>query len=584
MRGYTVKDIEARTIHSDGTIIPFNGKVEEKVIAQREGFKSTAKVFSLPDVEVGSIIEYRYRLEYYDHEVIAPTWAVQSELFTRKAHYLWRPTTNLVSTRDEKGAQMALSIGWLPVLPKDAVFTHDTLIGTGIHAGQAGQSVIELKIQNVPPLPQEPEMPPADSIRYRVRFYFTPYLTSEDFWKREGKRWSSARNDFIGPGLLVKGAAEQIAGPSGSGNPDDQRLRKLYAAVMQLDNTTFHSGPQTASAGPPGEPKTADDIWERKRGSDRQLTELFVAMARAVGFKAYLMAVTDRSRLEFVLNYLSLSQLEDYIAVVEVEGKEQFFDPGEPRCPYGQLYWPHTATWGLRQIEGGTKLVTTPDESYKEARTERVANLTLDQHGVASGTVKMTWIGVEATGWRQSALAGDSVSLRRELRTSMEKLLPAGMDVAVSNIQNLDEYEQPLIVTFDVKGPIGSATGKRLSLPGELFEVNSTPLFLHETRQTPVYFQHPSRVTDAIRIAFPVSFSVEATPGPLSVPFQKSAVYNSSTESTPTSITIRRDFVMGGLIYPIAEYTDLRAFYGKLETKDQEPVVLKAAASAPAGN
>jgi hypothetical protein len=166
----------------------------------------------------------------------------------------------------------------------------------------------------------------------------------------------------------------------------------------------------------------------------------------------------------------------------------------------------------------------------------------------------------------------------------MEKLLPAGMDVAVSNIQNLDEYEQPLIVTFDVKGPIGSATDKRLSLLGELFEVNSTPLFLRETRQTPVYFQHPSRVTDAIRIAFPASFSVEATPGPLNVPFQKSAVYNFSTESTPTSITIRRDFVMGGLIYPIAEYTDLRAFYGKLETKDHEPVVLKAASSGPSGN
>jgi hypothetical protein len=39
-----------------------------------------------------------------------------------------------------------------------------------------------------------------------------------------------------------------------------------------------------------------------------------------------------------------------------------------------------------------------------------------------------------------------------------------------------------------------------------------------------------------------------------------------------------------GQIYPVAEYPDLRAFYGKLENKDQEPVVLKAAASAPAGN
>jgi hypothetical protein len=64
--GYTVTDITGRTIHSDGTIIPFTGKPFEKLIEKGQGYQEKAKVFTLPDVQVGSIIEYRYKLRYDD--------------------------------------------------------------------------------------------------------------------------------------------------------------------------------------------------------------------------------------------------------------------------------------------------------------------------------------------------------------------------------------------------------------------------------------------------------------------------------------------------------------------------------------
>ena len=60
--GFTVNDIEGRTIHPDGTIIPFTGKPFEKTIEKAQGFKAKEKVFTLPDVTVGSILEYRYKI------------------------------------------------------------------------------------------------------------------------------------------------------------------------------------------------------------------------------------------------------------------------------------------------------------------------------------------------------------------------------------------------------------------------------------------------------------------------------------------------------------------------------------------
>src|SRR5271170_1586334 len=56
--GYNVAHLHARTIRPDGSIAEFDGKVFEKEIVKARGYKYLAKTFTLPDVQVGSIIEY----------------------------------------------------------------------------------------------------------------------------------------------------------------------------------------------------------------------------------------------------------------------------------------------------------------------------------------------------------------------------------------------------------------------------------------------------------------------------------------------------------------------------------------------
>ena len=278
------------------------------------------------------------------------------------------------------------------------------------------------------------------------------------------------------------------------------------------------------------------------------------------------------------------SQLDDNIAIVMVNGKEQFFDPGQRYCPYGHLAWKHTMAGGLRQTDGGSSFAETPSEPYTSSRTLRTANLTMDAHGEVTGTVKMSWLGAPALHWRQNYLRGDATSLKSDLRTALERLLPGGMDIKVTTLENLENYEQPLTANFEVKGAIGSPTGKRLLIPSDVFQSNEKPTFPHEKRQSPVFFEYANVVQDGVRINLPSSFSVESLPAGAQIPFKTFAVYALKTESTPTNVTVRREMDLGNPFYKTEEYTDLRAFYSQLETKDQEPLVLKAAASAPAGN
>jgi hypothetical protein len=229
---------------------------------------------------------------------------------------------------------------------------------------------------------------------------------------------------------------------------------------------------------------------------------------------------------------------------------------------------------GIRQSDAGGEIFQTPGESYNFSRTLRVADLTMDQEGAVTGTIKMTYSGAPGLYWRQRFLQGDSESLNRELRTNAERLLPGSLELKIISIDKLEDYEQPLVANFEVMGRLGSSTGKRLLLPANLFEVNSKPAFPHEKREIPVSFSYPRINQDAVRIKFPPALALESVPPVTQLNFQKFAAYATKTESTPTSFTIRRDYVLGEPFFLPAEYAELRSFYSKLENKDQESVVL----------
>jgi hypothetical protein len=569
--GYSVTDIAGRTIHPDGTVIPFTGKPYERMVVKAQGFKQKAKVFTLPDVTVGSIIEYRYKVRWEDNMYTSPTWIVQNNLYLRRGHFSWFPTDKPLVINDDRG-QMVSTLAWTPILPAGAEVKNIQLPGSNL--SRDGSSQIDLVVHDIPPSVEDEYMPPISSLGYRVMFYSSPYRTPDEFWKGEGKHWSKQRDKFIGPDKGVKTAVQGLITPS---DTQEQKLKKLYAAVQGLENTDYtreRSRNEDKAQGL-SSVHTSDDIWDRKRGSSDQLAELFVAMARAAGMKAYLMAVTNRDRTLFLKNYLSLYQLDDDIVIVELDGKDRVFDPGSRYCPFGHLAWKHTDSAGLRQTDGGSALAGTPSESYQSSSIIRVANLKMDETGVASGKVDLKFIGAPALKWRQKALTDDKETVEREMKEHAERMLPGGMDVKVLSIDKLDQYEEPLAVTLEIKGPIGSPTGKRLLVTGDLFECNSKPTFTHDKREVAVFFPYRYNARDAIRINLPKGFQVESVPPDKEVKLEKSAAYDIKVAADGTGITIRRNLAVGEIVYMPETYPDVKAFYNQFESKDQEPLILK---------
>src|SRR6202451_118524 len=90
----TVQSVRGRTIRPDGSIVEFDGKTYDKEIVKGSGIKYLAKTFTMPDVQPGSIIEYKYREQYDDRYYWSLSWTIQYDLFTRLASFSIKPDSS----------------------------------------------------------------------------------------------------------------------------------------------------------------------------------------------------------------------------------------------------------------------------------------------------------------------------------------------------------------------------------------------------------------------------------------------------------------------------------------------------------
>jgi hypothetical protein len=569
--GTIVAAIDGRTIHPDGTVVPFTGKPYDKLIERSTGVHMKAKVFTMPSVEVGSILEYRYKLHLERHYVGEPEWYIQGDLYVRKARYVWRPTNQYVVTG--RGT-LTGRVAWTPILPP----------GAEVKQMQKGGEQLEfdLDVHDVPPVPVEDDMPPAQSLSYQVLFYYTPYGSASEYWANEGKEWSKDIDKFIGSSGAVKDYVRTVVADS---DTDDVKARKLYAAVMTLDNESFSRVRSAAEIDDPGfrELRT-EDILKRKWGNKGQLTGLFVAMARAAGLKAYVMGVADRDKRIWNPNVTSLRQLDDWIAIVEIGGKEVYFDPGERYCEAEHLAWKHTLAGGLRQTDKGAALAATPGESYKSTKVLRIADLKLDDQGVASGSVSISFTGDPALAWRQKALQSDETTVNEDLVKDLQTMLPSGVEVKLTQVANLADYDKPLKAVYEIRGAVGSSTGKRFLLPADLFEANTKPKFLEAKRETPVDLHYSRQVQDVMRVTLPDGLTIESTPDDDKQSFANKALFEVKAKRAPASVTSYRTVMLAMPIFLSDDYDGLRTFYNKLDAKDQETIVLTRAQANAGGD
>lgn len=583
--------IEGRTIHADGTVIPLTGKAEDLLVSKSNRNHLRVSVFNLPSVEVGSILEYKWTVtlggghilgaaggegeeSYYSSALASsiPEWNVQQDIFVHKEHFYYNPFSTLES-------EVGSNIGWVIDGEQASYLLYTQRLPAGAHVQVSPKRDYALDLQDVLPFRAEPQSPPEAAFRYNVRFFFTPYATSKDYWDNEIKRWSKAVEQSAGVSDGIRETANQIT--SGLATAD-LKARKLYEFVGGLENTDFSKTRSEQEREQERsrrrfrrEVRSADEVLKEKRGTANDLVTLYLALVRAAGLSADALKVADRDQRIFDSNYLSLSQLDAMLVVLHIDGKEVYVDPGEKLCPFGQLHWKHSMAGGLQQ--GAALPVYTPPNSTKDAITAHAAELTLDGAGNVTGTVKILMNGPSALRWRQLNLTADESELRLQFTEEMRRLVPTGISVELTGFKGLAAAEGYLEVTVKVSGPLGTMTGKRIVLPGFFFSTGSRPQFVSdEKRERAVDLSYAEQVIDDTVYRLPAGYSVESAPPPSQLPWPEHATLVVKTSSSAGNLDVRHVFARAFALLDPKEYAALRDYYAKVAASDQQQIVLAA--------
>lgn len=437
----------------------------------------------------------------------------------------------------------------------------------------------ELDVSNVPGLPKEEFAPPMDAFAYRVRFYYTSKRTPQEYWDQYGKSWSKRVDAFAEPKGLVASTAQEL---TAGAKTDEEKLQRLYDMVMKLENTDFtreHSDKENKVEGVK-HVKSASDVLRLKRGSSEDLALTFLALVRAAGFKAEAMQITNRDRDFFQTGYLDSSQLDDTLVAVTVGGKERVFDPGERYVTFGQLHWKHALASGIREQDGKVKIIQSPGIGYQEDAVQRIADITVAPDGTISGSASIICTGNDALRWRQTALSGDEVALRKAVDDELARDLPAGMIIHTDHFLGLDSESSKLMIRMNASGSLGTATGKRMFLPVSVFAAGSHNPFTSAHRQEPVDLHYPYLEKDQITIHLPHGLQPETLPAKAEVVLPKMAVYAADVAVSGDTVTYTRQLVIANVFFAPAEYNDLKKFFDDVNNKDRAQLVLHQSALA----
>jgi len=552
-----VVGIKGRTIRPDGTIVNFDGKVFEKYLVKGRGVKYLAKTFTLPDVQVGGIIEYSYTVDLGEYMLFDSHWILSDDLFTKKAQFSLKPY---------RGTYELWSLRWSwNVLPAGTVSPK-----------QGSDGTVRMEAANIPAFQTEDYMPPPDELRSRVDFIYEQGFVEKDqasYWRSFGKKQNGQLESFIGKRKAMEQAVAQIISPNDS---QEVKLRKIYDRVQQIRNTSYElqktEQEQKREKEKPAE--NVEDVWKRGYGDGVQLTWLFLGLVRAAGFDAYGCWVSSRSQYFFSPVTMQRSKLNTNVVLVKLNGKDVYFDPGAAFTPFGLLTWYETSVPGLRlDKDGGTWIVTTLPQA-SDSRVERAGKLKLSDTGDLEGKLTVTYVGLDAMYNRLEERNADEVERKKFLEERVTSQVGAAADAELTNKPDWAGSETPLVAEFNVKIPgWASNAGKRVMIPAAIFTAGEKGVFEHTNRVQPIYFEYPHTKMDDVTVELPPGWQVSSVP-PEQVRDGHVIVYSLKVESSPGTLRLTRKLAVDVLLLEPKYYPALRNFFQTVRTSDGVQIVV----------
>jgi hypothetical protein len=567
LSSWQITDIAARTVTPDNRIISLKKEdVFERTIVRSTGLKIKAKSFSMPGVEAGSIIEYRWREVRNDRLANYIRLQFQRDVPVQLVKYHIKP----LSLPDfPYGMRMQ------PFHGENTPFVKEK---DGFYA---------TTMEKVPAFHEEARMPPEDQVRPWMLVYYTQdrKLAPAEYWRQRGKEFHEVFKSRTKMSDEVKKASVDAIGDA---TTPEQRLERLFefcrSKIKNINDDA--SGMSAEDRAKWKENKTPADTLKRGMGTGQNIDFLFATMAIAAGFEVRMVNLADRSDTFFNPEFPDDYFMTSYDIAVRVGDKWSFFDPATTYVPFGMLRWQEEGEDALISDPKEPTFVKTPMSPPEKSLERRTGKFRLLEDGTLEGDVRIEYTG--HLGLDKKEYNDDDSPAEREktLRDSVKARMSTA-EISDIKIENVTDPIKPFVYAYHVSVPgYAQRTGKRLFLQPAFFQHGLAAMFTPSQRHHPIYFNYPWSEKDEIQIELPAGFALDNPDSP--APFESANISRYKVQLAGSAdgrkIVYSREFFFGGggnILFAEQGYSGLKRLFDILHQNDEHTITLKQT-TAPA--
>jgi transglutaminase-like putative cysteine protease len=556
-----ITDVEARTIRPDGTPVEVGGRdIFDKLVFKNSNGTHRAKVFSMPAVEPGSIIEYRYR-QTYPQGFRYFLLELQSDLFIKQLHYRINPL--FISKSD---------VRWVTFNVQEEKRFQPVWDGS-----------FNVKAENITPFKREPMMPPELTVKMWAWLYYSNELETkpDKYWREYAERMNARALAEVNPTKTIRRIVETI---TTANDKPEEKINRIYSYVQgEIQNIGPRDEREAEPDRPPVSPSpfkknaTADDTIKRRYGTPREINRLFIAMLKAAGFDARVVELTTRDDNFFQKSFADSFQFNSEVtAVVAGDGSLKFYDPGTQYCPFGSLAWEKEAVTGLLYGKKDSRFVET---SVTEAeRNNEEKRLLVKPYADGRVEVQME---SKVTGLRALELRSELTGLTREqqrdrvLTSAKDRLPTATINESSVTISDALNTLNTVDSSYRFSLPqAATATEKRLLLRPALLTRRDENFLPATARVNSLYFHYPWSETERQVIETPDGYEIEPLPDPFDIDIG-AARYRVSFTRDGDRIIYERRLLVNAITFTARQYATVKAFFDQALQADRTFISFK---------
>lgn len=539
------------------------------IFEQQESEYRDSYTWTMPNVQVGSIVEWEYTLKspfwkiddlkmQQDIPVAAYTAVIRTpSIFQfnklKKGYFEVKPETEFKKRSDGVMIGQNTGYGRSAINSKSANMTFTEQVDT-------------YKLENIAALQEEAFIDNIENYRYTVIYELSSLQHGDGSVKNYATSWDDVAKSIF----EAEHFGKQLDKTNFLNADADNIKRKGTGKELLLKNTYEFVRDNFAWNDKYGKYVEDDlkDVYKTRSGNAAEINLTLIAMLNACGVAANPVLVSTKEN--GIPMFPTLEGFNYVIAGVELgeglillDATEKF---GNPNILPERVY-----NWKGRLVKKNGTSRAVDLYPKKPAQQDFLLNYAILENGKIAGNMMQRYTALNALDFRKKNKGSSPEKIKQQLINELK----------IDQIENLqlkdvDALDRPIIESYDFQVENAyDQVGNSIYLSPMLFiKLDETPFKLKE-RQFPVNFSFPFVVTKRISLKIPVGYQVESLPESVHIALPEdmgSFIYKIRLNQNVLNLSV--EFTINNSVIPVNFYSTLRDFYATRVTKENEKVVL----------